>query len=112
MDIIKRNHLIEVNKELAKQVYQINQLVPYPLSDIQIEDIAKSLEELVPELTPMQLKKMIDRFKIGYYEWDKTKVIQNIFKNLANTMKEDYVGKDEEFQKIMERFRKPSQVSL
>lgn len=112
MDVVKTNLSIGVNKEIAKQVYHINQLIPFPLTDIQIEDIAKSLEELIPELTPQQLKKMIDRFKFGYYEWDKTKGIQNIFKNLSDVMKDDYSGREVEFRDIMGRFKKPTQIAL
>ena len=110
MELIKNNSSLSiVNLDLAKQVYQINQLVPYPLSDVQIEDIARSLDRLVPELTPELLGLMMDRFKYGYYQWDRTQLIQNIFNNLGSILSEKY--KDQvELHEITNRFRKTRMV--
>lgn len=65
---------------LAATVLHINQLTPFPYSDLQIFEWAKSINELTPELTPDILKKIIDKFKLGIYEFDSRAGIQNVFK--------------------------------
>lgn len=105
MDIQKVNQ--NIDSSIAKQVYQINQLIPYPLTDIQIEDVSKSLSELLPELNSEDLKTIIDRFKMNHYEWDRTKVIQNIFKYAPEVLK---TRLDEEAYKKMIIRLKPSRV--
>ena len=64
---------------IAKAVLHFNQLTPFPYSDIQIMDWAKSINELTPELTPDIVKKIIDKYKLGIYEFDTKLGIQNIF---------------------------------
>jgi hypothetical protein len=112
MELIKNNSsLSTVEIDLARQIYQINLLIPYPLTDSQIEDFSRTLQELVPELTPAQLKRMIDRFKMGIYEWDRNKMIQNIFKYVMPVICED--EKDPiKINEIRTRIVKPTQVSL
>lgn len=87
------NHNLEVSKgriqEVGIQVYQINQVISFPMNDIQIEDMSKSILELCPEIEGQMLKNIVDNFKTGKYEWDKSKNIQNIF---------DYIPK--EFYKL------------
>lgn len=112
MELIKTNSSPSiVNVEMAKQIYQINLLIPYPLADSQIEDFANTLEELIPELTPVQLKRMIDRFKVGVYEWDRNKLIQNIFKYAMTIIAED-IKNQVILAEIRNRITKRTQVSL
>lgn len=65
--------------ELGKQVYHINQLAAFPLTSVQISDWAQSIEELAPEMTPEQLREIINQYKTGEMEYDKGQGIQNIF---------------------------------
>ena len=84
-------HLNEKEFEIAKIIWHVNQLVAYPLTDYQIESWAKSIAELAPNVTPDEIKKIIDNFKIGRIEWDYHSGIQNIFKNLPNFQREVYL---------------------
>jgi hypothetical protein len=68
--------------ELALVVFHINQVVPYPLSDLQIADWAKSINELRPDVEPQKLKEVIDKMKLGQIEWNYRQGIQNIFRAL------------------------------
>lgn len=73
------------NKELqiAGEIYEVNQLAPYPLSSIQIEDWARSINKLLPELQVSDLERVINDFKMDKIEWDYRKGIQNIFTALV-----------------------------
>lgn len=64
--------------EIAKIVYHINQLIAYPLSAIQIEDWARSLNELYPKIDLNILKNTIRMMKLGKIDFDSKKGIQNI----------------------------------
>ena len=79
----KDNQSLELSSELTKigqVIVHINQLTPFPYSDFQLIDWAKSINELTPELTPDILKKIIDKFKLGIYEFDSRAGIQNVFR--------------------------------
>jgi hypothetical protein len=79
----KDNQYLELSSELTKigqVIVHINQLTPFPYSDFQLIDWAKSINELTPELTPDILKKIIDKFKLGIYEFDSRAGIQNVFR--------------------------------
>ena len=79
----KDNQSLELSSEITKigqVIVHINQLTPFPYSDFQLIDWAKSINELTPELTPDILKKIIDKFKIGIYEFDSRAGIQNVFR--------------------------------
>lgn len=65
--------------DLCKSLVHFNQLTPYPYSDLQIVDWAKSVEELAPEITPEIIKSIIDGLKIGAIPFDSKLGIQNIF---------------------------------
>lgn len=94
-------------KELAKQLYHLNQLTPYTITDIQIEDMAYSIYELVPELKPYQLKRMIDRFKIGIYDWDRAYLLPNIMKKAYQIISEE-VNDSEQLKQLKDRLTKPT----
>ena len=87
------NLSLEKIKEVGKEIYQINQLVQFPISDEMIKDWTKSIHELAPELDGTKLKYIIDKFKTGELEYDSRKGIQNIFlayiKLLSDTI-QDY----------------------
>lgn len=74
---------ITTDIELIKQIYHVNYLIPYPLNDAMIEGWAKSLQELEPEITADIVKWIVDKAKIGAFEWDNKKGIQNIFKGFV-----------------------------
>lgn len=80
------------NKEIkiAQEIYEVNQLAPYPLSSIQIEDWSRSINRLMPDLEVSKLESLINDFKLDNIEWDYKKGIQNIFiglKSYTPTMK-------------------------
>ena len=78
----KDSQSLELSSELTKigqEIVHINQLTPFPYSDFQLIDWAKSINELTPELTPDILKKIIDKFKLGIYFFDSRAGIQNVF---------------------------------
>lgn len=68
--------------KIATAIFHINQLVAYPLSDSQIEQWAKSINRLLPELLVDDLEKLMDLMKIGEIEYDQKQGIQNIFLGL------------------------------
>lgn len=68
--------------EIAIQIFHMNQLTAFPLSDEQIDDWTRSIVELRPDVTPQQLKSAIDDMKQGYADYDNRLGIQNIFKAL------------------------------
>lgn len=78
-----QNLSLEVKQEkiqiIGKEIYHINQIISFPMNDIQIEDMTKSIIELCPEIEPQMLKNIIDNFKTGKREWDRNRNIQNIF---------------------------------
>jgi hypothetical protein len=71
--------LNDKENKIAAIVYHVNQLTSYPLSGVQIEDWAKSINELMPDVDLVELKRVINNFKLGVFEWDYRKGIQNIF---------------------------------
>lgn len=77
---------------LAKQIYHVNQLKPYPLSKTEIEDWAISINELRPEITAQHLKTIIDNFKIGHFIWDNTLGIQNLLNPKHKAISEGMLG--------------------
>jgi len=83
--IVQKSIVIsEKETYIAKELYHINQLVSYPLSESQIEDWAKSINELSPSTTPQDLKIIINKMKMGEVEYNHIKGIQNIFIALKN----------------------------
>jgi hypothetical protein len=64
---------------LSKELYHINYLINYPLSDNMIEGWERTLNELEPEITAEVIKWIVDNSKLGFFEWDNKKGIQNIF---------------------------------
>ncbi len=71
-----------------KQLYHVNYLVSYPISDLMLEGWSNSIIELVPEITPDDLKEIINRMKLGTIDFDYRKGIQNIFKGYTILLKE------------------------
>ena len=65
---------------LVCELYQINQVTTFPVSDKNLEAWGNSIIELAPELTPEILKKIINKYKTGYYQWDNKVGLPNIFK--------------------------------
>lgn len=78
------------NKEvsIAGQVCQISQLTPFPLSDPQIEDWSKSINELFPDLVLDDLKQVIRDFKMCDRVYNTREGIQNITRELKQVVLE------------------------
>ena len=67
------------SEQLVKELYHINYVVNYPLSDIMLEGWEKTIKELEPEITNEVIKWILDKVKLGYIDWDNKKGVQNIF---------------------------------
>lgn len=65
--------------EIAKELWHVNQILTYPLSDSQIEAWSISINELKPVLIISDLTKAINLVKIGRIEWDNKVGLPNIF---------------------------------
>ncbi len=72
--------IIQVDTEFVKQLFHVNCLVSYPITDPMLEVWARSIQELTPELTVDILKQIIDKMKTGEYDFDNRAGVQNIFK--------------------------------
>jgi len=71
-----------INEDMVKELYHVNYLVAYPLSDLMLEGWAKCISELKPELKPLELRELINKMKLGVIPYDPKLGIQNIFKGL------------------------------
>ena len=69
----------QINEGFVKQLFHVNYLVNYPISDFMLEGWSRSIQELAPEITVEDLKAITDRMKLGSIEFDHRKGIQNIF---------------------------------
>lgn len=90
-ELQSQNQSIAIKSSLvetvAKIVWHINQVVAYPLTDRQIEDWAKSILELKPDIDLGALKFLIDKFKTAEAPYDYHCGIQNIFVGLRHVQK-------------------------
>lgn len=84
-----------VHGVLSKILWHLNQVVAYPMTDLQIEDWARSILELRPDVDLNAVKFLIDKFKTGEREYDSKKGIQNIFVGLK------YIRKDGDSYQLM-----------
>lgn len=69
--------------ELCKILYHVNQLTAFPMVVEQIQDWAKSLLLLIPDLEFNALEFLINEMKLSRYEFDKNLGIQNLTRGLA-----------------------------
>tara|TARA_R110000868_G_scaffold119785_2_gene317817 strand:- start:7304 stop:7609 length:306 start_codon:yes stop_codon:yes gene_type:complete len=79
----KGNQYLEISDDvvaIARSLVHYNQLTPYILSDTQLQDWAKSILELAPDIKPNTLRMLIDKMKTGEYDFDNKLGIQNILK--------------------------------
>lgn len=65
--------------EFTKQLFHVNCLVAYPITDTMLEVWTNSINELAPEINSSIVKIIIDRMKLGSIPYDNRKGIQNIF---------------------------------
>lgn len=63
----------------GKTLFRINLLLPYPLSDNQIEDWIDNIKRLEPNISIQTLNLIIDRFLTKHYKWNSHEALQNIF---------------------------------
>ena len=87
MELQTTNKLVNIttNEQMIKELYHVNYLVAYPLSDTILEGWCKCIIELKPETTPEDIKKMINKMKLGLIPYDPKLGIQNIFRGLRYT---------------------------
>jgi hypothetical protein len=74
--------LSEHETSIAQQVFRVNQLSPWALTNGQIVDWTKTILELIPDATPQKIKDIVDKYILEEIEWNKEKGIQNITKYL------------------------------
>lgn len=68
---------------IALLVVEVNMLIAYPISDNQITDWTRTIDRLVPDLDLNVLGDILDQYKFDRLEWDKSKGIQNILRELC-----------------------------
>lgn len=73
--------------EIARELYQINQLTHIKISDQEIIDWAGSLIELQKDVTPQWIRKIVNRMKLGQLEYDYRLGIRNIFNAFSTCFK-------------------------
>lgn len=86
-----QNQGLEISENInsiSKAIFHVNQLTPYPYTDSQIIDWAKSIEELTPELKPKTLKLIMDKMKLGIIAYDHRIGIQNVFNGYKIILKD------------------------
>lgn len=77
--------------EIGKVIYHVNQLSPFRISDEDIIEWSKSIEEIVPEIEIDDLKFLLRCFKTGEENYDNKVGIQNIFLGLKNRFGRKYI---------------------
>lgn len=92
--IVQRTHpqsleISDSRKRIAKVIVDVNQIMQYPLTAVQVLEWAESIERLVPDVDVMALAYLMDAFKLELIEWDRQKGIQNIFAGLKRVRKTD-----------------------
>lgn len=95
--------------ELTGIIYHVNQLTSFPLSSIQIQDWAITINDFYPNLDLDILKKIIRKYKVGQYKWNYREGIQNICEMLTQLGIEDKYTKQEveEFERVKSEFYGP-----
>lgn len=68
---------------IALLVVEVNMLIAYPISDTQITDWTRTIDRLVPDLDLNVLGDILDQYKLDRLEWDKSKGIQNILREIC-----------------------------
>lgn len=71
-------------KEIALigQVAKVNLLIAYPLKDYQLEDWTRFINNRFPDLEPVILSNVINKFATEHWEWNYHKGIQNLMKGI------------------------------
>lgn len=81
--------------KFAKIIYHVNQLTPYPLTGVQIEDWAKTLADLYRGLDLEVLKDIIKEMKLDNLEWNPKQGIQNLTRALKQKGINDFYTQNE-----------------
>lgn len=100
MDKIQQNQAVSMQNhfELTRELFQVNLLSNYILSDQMIENWTLTVVEICKDITPEILKMLIDKMKGGYLDFDSKLGVRNIvnayfrYKNDKN-FKIDAIGK-------------------
>jgi len=96
-----------IDVEMVKQLYHLNHLTPFPVSDNILERWSASIQELEPEITPEVIKWICNNMKIGWIEYDNRKGIQNVFIGFRSWIKEhqEILGK-EKYKTLYDKYKK------
>ncbi len=71
-------NLTDKQLSIALLVVEVNMLIPYALTDTQIENWSRTIDRLMPDIDLKLFGDVLDEYKLDIREWDKTKGIQNI----------------------------------
>lgn len=90
MELQKKNQEVSIQAndldiELIKELWQVNCVVSYPLSDEMVEVWSRCIKELAPDTTPKMIKEVVNKFKLEEIIYDSKKGIQNIFNALKKS---------------------------
>lgn len=76
---------ITTEGEMIRELFHVNYLTAYPISDHILEGWARSIIQLRPDITPEMVRSAIDKMKQGIIQFDHRKGIQNIFVAFAKS---------------------------
>ena len=93
--IQKQSANITIRKEMVEQLYHVNYLVAYPVSDLMLEGWARSISELMPDVTEFDIKRIIDEMKVGKIKFDSRKGVQNILIALKSYPRKSQLSQSE-----------------
>lgn len=76
-----------VKKELvAACIYDLNKIIPFPISVNEIEDWSATVLRLRPNVQPEIMRDIMDKFLTGEWHYDKDMGITNIIKAIDEYM--------------------------
>lgn len=82
----------EKEKAILEIILEVNELVRYQYPNEIVEKWAKSISELIPNISMIILKRAINNYKMDKATWDNNAGIQNIFREYKRVfldMRED-----------------------
>lgn len=76
--------------EIVKSIFYVNLLTPFRVDDFILEQWSIALNRMLPQVTPEELKELMDDFMTGTIEYDHKLGIQNIFQGLIEKFPAKY----------------------
>lgn len=71
--------LSDQGRGVIKCLFKVNQLLDFPLDKNTLTDWTESIIEILPDITPEEIREVINGFMTGRYEYNNKLGIRNIF---------------------------------